>query len=304
MIAIGGNALLKRGEVLSAENQRQNMARSAQALSKVISGNEVALVHGNGPQVGLLALEGEAFKEVPAYPLDVLGAESQGMIGYLIAQEMRNVMPDRRIAALTTQTIVSADDPAFHAPSKPIGPVYRQAEANRLAAERGWVIAADGDGFRRVVPSPRPVDVLELSIIQGLLAAGVLVICAGGGGVPVVEGDDGRIQGVEAVIDKDLTASLLARRMNAETLIILTDIDGVYRDWGTSAQHKIDAISVSSLRKLSFVDGSMGPKVEAACQFVEATGRTALIGALDQVEDIASGRAGTRVTADELRERG
>lgn len=304
MIAIGGNALLKRGEVLSAENQRQNMARSAQALSKVISGNEVALVHGNGPQVGLLALEGEAFKEVPAYPLDVLGAESQGMIGYLIAQEMRNVMPDRRIAALTTQTIVSADDPAFHAPSKPIGPVYRQAEANRLAAERGWVIAADGDGFRRVVPSPRPVDVLELSIVEGLLAAGVLVICAGGGGVPVIEGDDGRIRGVEAVIDKDLTASLLAQRMNAESLIILTDIDGVYRDWGTSAQHKIDAISVSSLRKLSFVDGSMGPKVEAACQFVEATGRTALIGALDQVEDIASGRAGTRVTADELRERG
>jgi carbamate kinase len=220
VFAIGGNALLKRGEVLSAENQRGNMAQSARTLAKVMQGHEVVLVHGNGPQVGLLALEGEAFKDAPAYPLDILGAESQGMIGYLIEQELHNVMPDQRMATLITQTLVDANDPAFGTPTKPIGPVYERPEAEKMVAERGWTIAADGQYFRRVVPSPRPIDVLGLQTIEELVTTGVLVICTGGGGVPVLAGEGGQVSGVEAVIDKDLAASLLARRLNADVLVI------------------------------------------------------------------------------------
>ena len=294
-MAIGGNALLERGEVLSAETQQRNMARAAGALAQLADGNEMVLVHGNGPQVGLLALEGEAFKEAPPFPLDVLGAESQGMIGYVIAQELRNVMPHRQIATLITQTQVDPDDPAFDAPSKPIGPVYSEAEARALADERGWQVAADGDYFRRVVPSPQPAGILEFQTIRLLAGEGTVVICAGGGGVPVIVGARGQTRGVEAVIDKDLAASLLARKLGADRLIILTDVDAVYEDWGTARARKIGEAKSAQLRAMPFAKGSMGPKVDAVCRFVEETGRPAAIGSLKEAASVADGTAGTQI---------
>lgn len=295
VVAIGGNALLKRGEELSAENQRRNMAQSALALADVMRGHEVILVHGNGPQVGLLALESAAFKEVSLYPLDVLGAESQGMIGYIIEQELRNVMPERRIVTLLTQTIVDPADPAFAHPTKPIGPIYTEAEAKELAAARGWAIAPDGKNFRRVVPSPQPVDMLERQTIADLVGQGVIVICAGGGGIPVTQGPDKKIIGSEAVIDKDLAASLLAQQLKADRLIILTDVDGVYLDWGKDTQQRIGKTDPAKLRSMDFAKGSMGPKVEAVCRFVEATGNRASIGALHEAAEVVSGQSGTHI---------
>lgn len=295
VVAIGGNALLTRGEELSAENQRRNMGTAALALAEIMRDHEVILVHGNGPQVGLLALESAAFKDAPVYPLDVLGAESQGMIGYIIEQELRNVMPERRIVTLLTQTVVDASDPAFEHPTKPIGPIYSEAEARELAATRGWSIAPDGKNFRRVVPSPFPVDMLERQTIDDLVGAGVVVICAGGGGVPVTLGDDKKVSGIEAVIDKDLAASLLAHTLKADRLIILTDVDAVYRDWGKDTQQRIDKTDPASLRNMDFAKGSMGPKVDAVCRFVEATGNRASIGSLSQAADVVSGKAGTHI---------
>lgn len=295
VVAIGGNALLERGEVLSAETQRRNMARAAGGLAQLADGNEMVLVHGNGPQVGLLALEGEAFKEAPPFPLDVLGAESQGMIGYVIAQEMRNVMPERQVATLITQTQVDPADPAFGTPSKPIGPVYSEAEAQALAKERGWQVAADGDYFRRVVSSPQPMDILEFQTIRLLAQEGALVICAGGGGVPVIVGAEGRTRGVEAVIDKDLAASLLATKLEADRLIILTDVDAVYEGWGMASARKITEANPAQLRAMPFAKGSMGPKVDAVCRFVEETGRPAAIGSLKEVASVADGTAGTQI---------
>lgn len=297
VVAIGGNALLERGEELSAENQRRNMARASAALADVLHGNETILVHGNGPQVGLLALESAAFKDAPIYPLDVLGAESQGMIGYIIEQELRNAMPDRAIANLITQTMVARDDPAFSHPTKPIGPVYDEAEAKALATQRGWQIAPDGKFFRRVVASPQPVRILQESTIRTLMEEGVVVICAGGGGIPVIQTAQGRLQGVEAVIDKDLAASLLARELSADLLLILTDVDAVYTDWGKPDQRKIGRISAAELRGLTFASGSMGPKIDAACRFVETGGKAACIGPLAQARDVMSGKAGTLIVA-------
>lgn len=295
VVAIGGNALLTRGEELSAENQRRNMGEAARALAEIMRDHEVILVHGNGPQVGLLALESAAFKDAPPYPLDVLGAESQGMIGYIIEQELRNAMPDRRIVTLLTQTVVEASDPAFANPTKPIGPIYTEAEAKELAAARGWSIAPDGKNFRRVVPSPLPVDMLERQTIGDLVSAGVVVICAGGGGVPVTLDADKQVQGIEAVIDKDLAASLLARKLDADRLIILTDVDAVYRDWGKDIQKRIDKTDPASLRAMDFAKGSMGPKVDAVCRFVEASGKPAAIGSLAHAGDVVSGKSGTHI---------
>lgn len=295
VVAIGGNALLTRGEELSAENQRRNMAQSALALAEIMRDHEVILVHGNGPQVGLLALESAAFKEVSLYPLDVLGAESQGMIGYIIEQELRNVMPERRIVTLLTQTFVDLNDPAFAHPTKPIGPIYTEAEAKELASARGWSIAPDGKNFRRVVPSPQPVDMLERQTIEDLVGQGIIVICAGGGGIPVTQGPDKKIIGSEAVIDKDLAASLLARQLKADRLIILTDVDGVYLDWGKDTQQKIGKTNPAKLRSMDFAKGSMGPKVDAVCRFVEATGKRASIGALHEAADVVSGKSGTHI---------
>ncbi len=296
VVAIGGNALLQRGEVLSAENQEHNIQRAADALIKVADGHEVVLVHGNGPQVGLLALEAEAFKEAPAFPLDVLGAESQGMIGYVIGQVLANEMPDRKIATLLTRTLVDPKDPAFSNPTKLIGPVYSMSDSQDLARDRGWDIAQDGKNFRRVVPSPTPVDILELPIVKNLVASGVLVICGGGGGIPVMQEANGHMSGVEAVVDKDLTAALLACRLNADRLLILTDVDGVYRNWGQADEQKLDRATPTALTTMHFAEGSMGPKIAAACNFVQATGNPAMIGSLTNADQVLAGTKGTWIS--------
>lgn len=295
VIALGGNALLKRGEALSAENQRRNMRAAAGALARACDGHDVVIVHGNGPQVGLLALEADAYKALPPYPLDVLGAESQGMIGYVIAQELRNANAARPVAALITQTIVDPGDPAFAHPSKPIGPIYDADEADVLKGHHGWTFVKEGKSMRRVVPSPKPVEVVEFSIIERLVRCGILVVCAGGGGVPVRRDPDGRLNGVEAVVDKDRAAALIAEKLDAEMFVILTDVDAVYLDWGTTHQKPIGRTSVSNLLGYSFAEGSMAPKVEAITSFVAKTQRPAAIGSLSLVGDVLAGKSGTIV---------
>lgn len=297
LVALGGNALLRRGEPLEANIQQRNVERAVAAIAELAADYDIVLTHGNGPQVGLLALQAAAYTSVQPYPLDVLGAESEGMIGYLLEQAFRNALPERATATLLTQVIVSPDDPAFRRPSKPVGPVYSQQEAERLAAERGWTVAADGGFFRRVVPSPEPREIVELTTIRLLADAGVLVICTGGGGIPVVAGDSGALHGVEAVIDKDLSAALLARGVDAEFLLLLTDVAAVERNWGTADASPIRESTPAELRTLGFASGSMGPKVEAVCRFVEKTGRSAGIGALDDAVAIVRGSAGTHVSA-------
>lgn len=292
--------MLKRGEPLSAANQARNMAMSAIGLAQICAGNEVAIVHGNGPQVGLLALEASLYKDVPPYPFDVLGAESQGMIGYVIAQAMRNALPGRDVAAILTQTLVDKDDPAFERPTKPIGPVYTQAEIAALKPPPDWPFAADGPNLRRVVPSPKPLDIIELPAIKCLVEAGVLTICCGGGGIPVI--DDNRAdairktKGVEAVIDKDLASALLAIKLDADHLIILTDVDGIYVNWTQPDQKLVRSTTVTELQVMKFAEGSMGPKVEAACRFVAETGNPVSIGNLQAASDVMSGKAGTTVS--------
>lgn len=297
VVALGGNALLRRGEALTAENQRANVKRAAAAIGRMVAaGHRVVVCHGNGPQVGLLALQSEAYKPQEAYPLDVLGAETEGMIGYLIEQELENALPGGpRVATLLTQVEVDADDPAFRDPTKPIGPVYSEAQAESLASQRGWAIAPDGSGYRRVVASPRPKHIPDISVISLLVEQDVIVICAGGGGIPVIRRADGSLIGVEAVIDKDRVAALLGGELGAGALLMLTDVDAVYRDWGAPRQQALDRISVGELRPEAFPAGSMGPKVEAARDFVLRTGGIAGIGALDDAVDIIEGRRGTLV---------
>jgi carbamate kinase len=295
VVALGGNALLRRGEPAEAETQRRHVAEAASALAALAHEHELVLTHGNGPQVGLLALEADAYKAVSPYPLDILGAESQGMIGYLLVQALRGES-GREVAAVLTQVVVARDDPAFLRPSKPIGPVYDEATARQLAGERGWTVAPDGAHFRRVVASPEPREIVELETIRTLLANGVVVICAGGGGIPVVS-EGGSLRGVEAVIDKDLTAALLAEQVDAERLVMLTDVPYVERHWGTARAHRIEVAAPDELRTLTFAAGSMAPKVEAACRFVERTGGEASIGALSDLAAVANGTAGTRIAA-------
>jgi carbamate kinase len=292
VVALGGNALLRRGEPAEAAIQRAHVLEAASALAKLAAREELVITHGNGPQVGLLALEADAYKAVAPYPLDVLGAESQGMIGYMLAQALGSELPGRDVVALLTQVLVDPHDPGFARPTKPIGPVYSEQEAQALAAERGWTIAPDGEHFRRVVASPEPAGIVELEAIERLVAGGSVVICAGGGGIPVFGDGDG-LHGVEAVIDKDLTAALLAEALGAERLIVLTDVSGVMRDWGTDEATPIPAATPAELRALSFASGSMGPKVEAACRFVEHTGGTAVIGSLAELDLVSRGEAGT-----------
>jgi carbamate kinase len=299
VIALGGNALLRRGEPLSAQNQLENIRRAATQLALVAPGNELVLTHGNGPQVGLLALQGAAYLPVQTYPLDVLGAQTDGMIGYLLEQELSNLLPSRVVATLMTRIQVSASDPAFNAPSKPIGPLYRAAEAQRIGKEQGWTMAPDGQAFRRVVPSPAPQRVLGLQAIEWLLGHGALVIAAGGGGIPVVADAGGHgMRGVEAVIDKDLCSALLAQMLHAQCLVIATDVDAVYIDFGLATQRPIGKVAPQAFQQASFPAGSMGPKIEAACAFVRATGQRAVIGSLDQIEAMLRGEAGTQVVAD------
>jgi carbamate kinase len=295
--ALGGNALLHRGEPADAATQRRNVARAARSLAALADEHDLVITHGNGPQVGLLALQAEAYADVPPYPLDVLGAESEGMVGYLVEQGLRAELPGREAATLLTQVVVDPDDPAFASPSKPIGPVYSAERARALAAERGWAVGRDGDGWRRVVPSPEPRWIVELEAIELLVDAGVVVICAGGGGVPVRALEDGRLEGVEAVIDKDLAAALLARELDADALLLLTDVSAVELDHGTPEARPLRSATPAELRALALPAGSMGPKAEAAARFVEGGGRLAAICSLDDAPAALAGEAGTLVRA-------
>jgi len=297
VIALGGNALLRRGEPLEAEVQQRNVAAAAESLAEVARAHELVVTHGNGPQVGLLALQAEAYRKVRPYSLDVLGAESEGLIGYLIEREIANRLPGREVATLLTQVEVDADDPAFAAPTKPIGPVYAEAEARELAERLGVAVVPDGAGFRRVVPSPEPRRIRELAAIRLLVEAGVVVVCAGGGGIPVVVAE-GRVHGVEAVIDKDLSASLLAAEIGAAALLLLTDVAAVETGWRTPDARKIREAPPAALRTQSFEAGPMAPKIEAACRFAERTGGYAAIGALAEAAAILEGKAGTAVRPD------
>jgi carbamate kinase len=298
VVALGGNALLKRGESMTADAQRQNVRLAAPALAAVASQHTLVLSHGNGPQVGLLALQAAAYTEVEAYPLDVLGAETMGMIGYVIEQELGNVLPkDTPLASLLTMIEVDPADPAFDDPSKFVGPVYTKDQADALAAAKAWDFKPDGASWRRVVPSPRPKRIFETRPIRWLLDQGVVVICAGGGGVPTMFSADGEgsLIGVEAVIDKDLASELLAREVDAELLVLATDVDGVYAGWGTPEQRKLERVTPSQLRSEPFPAGSMGPKVDAVARFDEATGKRAAVGSLAEIEQIVAGTAGTQV---------
>ncbi|MCV3271485.1 carbamate kinase [Roseobacter sinensis] len=294
VVALGGNALSLRGEPFTAESQRASIRGAAQALSRLLdAGHDVVITHGNGPQVGYLALQGGGF------PLDVLGAETDGMIGYVLQQELDNAhVPERNYATLLTQIEVDPADPAFRTPTKFIGPVYTDAEATRLSAARGWTMGRDGSHLRRTVPSPRPQRILELEVIRLLLDQGVVVICAGGGGIPVVQTPDGALIGIEAVIDKDHASGLLARALGADGYLMLTDVEGVFADWGTPDARLIRHATPAELCAMAFPAGSMGPKVDAACEFAEATGGFAAIGRLSDTIELVAGTRGTRVSLD------
>jgi len=295
VMALGGNALLRRGEAATAENQARNVVRAARAIAEVAESHDVVVTHGNGPQVGLLALQSEAGGGEGTWPLDILDAETEGMIGYQIERELTPRLPSRRFATLITQIEVDPADPAFAAPTKPIGPGYAEAEARRVEAERGWTMARDGARWRRVVPSPRPLRILEIATIRHLVSEGFVVICAGGGGIPVTVGPHGAVRGVEAVIDKDRASALLARDIGADRLLLLTDVDGVYRDFGRPGAALVPSLAPQEAAGLGLDPGSMGPKVEAAVSFVMETGNAAGIGQLEDAVAILAGRRGTRL---------
>jgi carbamate kinase len=307
VVALGGNALLRRGQALSADNQRENARAACQALAPVAVEHELVISHGNGPQVGLLALQGSAYTAVDTYPLDVLGAQTEGMIGYMLEQELGNELPfERHVATLLTMIEVDPSDPAFERPTKPIGPLYDPTEASRLEREKGWAFMADGDSMRRAVPSPAPKRIFGIHVIRSLLDQGVLVICAGGGGIPTAYADEPapagrRLHGVEAVIDKDLASALLATEIGADALAIVTDVDAVYSDWGTPEQHAIRSATPDELAGSQFAEGSMAPKVRAACWFAERSGGFAAIGSIHDTQALLRGEAGTRVALDAVR---
>ena len=298
IVSLGGNALLRRGEPMTAQHQRANIRHTTQAIAAMAdAGHQVVLSHGNGPQVGLLALQAAAYQPGEAAPLDMLVAQTQGGIGYHIEQELGNALAGRRcIATLLTQAEVAADDPAFGDPTKPIGPLYSQSEAERMAAASSWTFKPEDGHYRRVVPSPRPRRIPELDVIRLLVEHGVIVICGGGGGIPVLRDASGELTGVEAVIDKDWTCAMLAEGLGADFLLLLTDVDAVYEDWGTPQSRPMRRAAAAELRERHFAEGSMGPKIDAACSFVEATGGRAGIGALRDALAILEGRAGTLVS--------
>ncbi len=299
VVALGGNALLERGEVPLAEIQEEHVLLAVEALAPLAGHHDLVITHGNGPQVGLLALESASDPELPhPYPFDVLGAQTQGMIGYFLLQAFENVLPGQRVVSLICQTLVDSDDPAFAHPTKFVGPVYPEEEAKRLARLRSWEIRPDGEAWRRVVASPEPQAVIEIAIIGGLLADRTVVICAGGGGIPVSRNGDGKLHGVEAVVDKDLTAALLAWQLDADALVLLTDVAGIVAGFGTGSAQVIRRTSPGALRKMQFPAGSMGPKVEAVCRFVEGTGKPAMIGRLQDALLLIEGTRGTLVEPD------
>lgn len=299
VVALGGNALLRRGQELNAENQRENIRVAAAHLAAIQKEHELVIAHGNGPQVGLLSLMDAAYTAVDPYPLDVLGAETVGMIGYMIEQELGNIIPfEDHIVTVLTQIVVDPADPAFQNPTKPVGPIYDKAQADKLSKEKGWAMAPDGAYFRKVVPSPAPQRIIEMSAIKMLVDSGVVVICAGGGGIPVAYDENKKLFGVEAVIDKDLASGLLAKGLGAEMFVMLTDVPCVYVDFGTKGQKAIRAAHPDALDALEFEAGSMGPKVRGACQFVRETGHMSAIGQLSDLEKIMDGEAGTLISDD------
>jgi carbamate kinase len=300
LVALGGNALLRRGEPMTAAAQRANVRVAAEALAPVARRYQLVLSHGNGPQVGLLALQAAAYAEGGSYPLDILAAETEGMIGYLIEQELGNLLPfEVPFATILTMVEVDPEDPAFDDPTKFIGPVYDEVDARRLEAEHGWTFKLDGDRWRRVVASPAPMRIFEHRPIKWLIEKGAIVICAGGGGIPTMYSPDGTrtLIGAEVIVDKDRASALLAREVEAELFVMATDVDGVYLDWGAPSARRLARTTPAELRAVDFADGSMGPKVEAACDFVERTGRPAAIGALGDIEAIVAGRAGTIIVS-------
>ena len=299
VVALGGNALLKRGEPMTYDAQRTNVRIAAVALADLAKDHQIIVAHGNGPQVGLMALQAAAYAPGTLWPLEVLGAETEGMIGYLIEQELMNALPSgAECATLLTRVEVDANDPAFDQPTKPIGPVYTAEEGKLIGAKHLWSMVSDSQGgLRRVVPSPLPQRILGLAAIKLLVDAEVCVICAGGGGIPVVRNDRGGMEGVEAVIDKDRTAALLAQALNADALLMLTDVVAVMRDWGTPTEAAIRTITPDALDKMAFAAGSMGPKIGAASVFIRAGGTMAGIGKLQDARAILEGRAGTRIRA-------
>lgn len=298
IVALGGNAISRRGEPMTVAHQRENLRLVSARLKSVAEDHELVLTHGNGPQVGLLALLGAAYPDLAAYPLDVLGAETQGMIGYFIEIEMRQVLPrERKLTTVLTLVEVSADDPAFRDPTKFIGPVYSQAEADALSVERGWTFKLDGAACRRVVPSPVPQRVVQIDSVMQLLKANHIVVCAGGGGIPMARDHDGHLVGVEAVVDKDASSAVLATAIHADLFVMATDADAVFLDWGTSDQRAIKWISTAALRQYDFAEGSMGPKVAAAIAFAEISGHRAAIGKIDDIDSILAGAAGTVIEA-------
>lgn len=302
VVALGGNALLRRGQALTDENQRQNVAVACEELAPIALEHELVISHGNGPQVGLLALQGEAYPDVPPAPLDVLGAQTQGMIGYLVEQELGNLLPfDKHLATILTMIEVDPADPAFANPTKPIGPFYNSERADEIRRTKGWVFHADGDAYRRVVPSPRPKRIFEIDQIRWSLEKGAVVICAGGGGIPTMYNEDGRLVGVEAVIDKDHATGLLAADLAADFFIMATDADAVFVDWGMPTQRAIARAHPDALMEIAdqFPEGSMGPKVIAACEFAMATGNSTGIGGLTDIDEMLAGTAGTVITTDQ-----
>jgi carbamate kinase len=294
--ALGGNALLQRGEQPAAQVQQGHVVEAVAQLALLAEGNQLVITHGNGPQVGLLALEsaGDPLLEQP-FGFDALGAETQGLIGYWLLQALENALPGRSVAALVTQTLVDPEDPAFQAPSKFVGPSYHEKEARALAEAEGWILRLDGLRWRRVLASPEPVSIVERSSIELLLASGAVVVCAGGGGIPVCRDAMGRLHGLDAVVDKDLTGSLLAVQLGAEALVLLTDVPGVLTGFNTSEERLVRSATVAEARALKLPAGSMGPKVEAACRFTEATGRRSAIGLLEEAAGLLAGTLGTSV---------
>ena len=300
VIALGGNALLRRSDAMTTEVQRRNVKVAAEAIAPLAAEHSIVIAHGNGPQVGLLSLQAESYTGAEPYPLDVLDAGTQGMIGYLIQQELRVLLPpDHQVATLLTMIVVDQNDPAFANPTKFVGPVYAKDAADALAGEKGWAFRQDGDAWRRVVPSPEPRQILEIQPITWLIERGAVVICAGGGGIPTMHpaSDPGDLAGVEAVIDKDLASELLAENVNADLFVMATDVDGVYVHWGTPQQQRLDRVTPEELASQQFAAGSMGPKVKAATRFAAKTGRRAAIGSLEDIAGIVAGNAGTNVVA-------
>lgn len=300
VIALGGNALLRRGQTMSEENQRANILTAAAAIAPLVRDHQVVVTHGNGPQVGLLSLQSNAYADVEPYALDVLGAETEGMIGYMLEMELGNLLPEAQsLATILTMIEVDPDDPAFRDPTKFVGPIYDKDRADQIGQEKGWIMKADGANWRRVVPSPAPRRIFEIRPIRLLLENGAVVICAGGGGIPTayVPGKGRQLVGIEAVIDKDFASELLARELDVDLFIMATDVDGVYQDWGTPNQRRIETMRLDEVDEGSFPTGSMGPKVQAASQFVRATGKVAAIGSLSEISEIVRGTKGTRFVA-------